>query len=139
MEKLLKSSLALIFISTFFFSVVSAEEKEKDAVESDKEKVDLLMVRDLELRSFSLSTYTLERASVDQVSIAAYYNDEELTLEVYDYDGPFYVRIGNKYSEVFYVSGGGAFDVDLGDIQSGVYSLEINAGGVRYVGHLNID
>ncbi|MDN5291498.1 MAG: hypothetical protein PWQ06_1737 [Anaerophaga sp.] len=144
-------ALLFFFVFSLFSSVVFAEgEEEDEPSESDKDKVDLLQVRDLGMRSFSISSTMASSTMTSRTKISrtngigyftAYYNSEELTLEVTDYEGQVYVSIIGGYSinEVLAVDGFGVFDIDLGDLQPGTYNLEIEAQSVTYVGTLYIE
>lgn len=142
------SALLFFFIFSLFSSVVFAEgeeEEEEEPSESDKDKVDLLQVRDLGMRSFPISSMMTSGTKTSRINgidyFTAYYNSEELTLEVTDYEGQVYVSIIGGYSinEVLVVNGFGVFDIDLGDLQPGTYNLEIEAQSVTYVGTLYIE
>lgn len=134
-------TLLFFFIFSLFSSVVFAEgDDEEEPSESDKDKVDLLRVRDLGIMSFSISR-TMTSSTNEIGYFTAYYNDEELTLEVANYEGQVYVSIIGGYSinEVFAVDGFGVFDIDLSGLQPGTYDLEIDAQSVTYVGKLYIE
>ncbi len=134
-------ALLFFFIFSLFSSVVFAEgDDEEEPSESDKDKVDLLQVRDLGMMSFSISR-TMTSSTNEIGYFTAYYNDEELTLEVTNYEGQVYVSIIGGYSinEVFAVDGFGVFDIDLSGLQPGTYDLEIDAQSVTYVGKLYIE
>jgi len=83
-------TLLFFFIFSLFSSVVFAEgDDEEEPSESDKDKVDLLRVRDLGIMSFSISR-TMTSSTNEIGYFTAYYNDEELTLEVANYEGRYY-------------------------------------------------
>ena len=134
-------ALLFFFIFSLFSSVVFAEgDDEEEPSESDKDKVDLLQVRDLGLKSYSiLGTMTYGPSKIGYFT--AYYNSDELTLEVANYEGRVYVSIIGGYSinEVFAVDDFGVFDIDLSGLQPGTYDLEIDAQSVTYVGKLYIE
>jgi hypothetical protein len=134
-------ALLFFFIFSLLSSVVFAEgDEEEEPSESDKDKVDLLQVRDLGLKSFSISG-TMALSTNDIADFTAYYNSDELTLEVANYQGAVYVSIigGYNINEVLVVDGFGVFDIDLSGLQPGTYDLEIDAQSVTYVGKLYIE
>lgn len=141
--KVTKVWAIIFFILSLFSSVVFADNDEEDIPESEKEKVDLLRVRDLGFKSFSfLKSMSASPVSTKSVGyFTAYYNNEEFTLEVEDYEGPVYVSIvgENSINEAFFVNSSGVFDIDLSGLLLGTYNLEIETKSTTYVGKLMIE
>lgn len=138
----LKYTGVLFFIFSFLFSgILVGENDEDDIPESEKEKIDLLRVRELGVRSNSISTALsdISKESESQSIVSAWYSGETISIEVYDFYGKVFVTIEGICNEVFVSPGGGVFDIGLGDIQSGIYSVEIKAGSNRYIGVLKVE
>lgn len=138
----LKYTGVLFFIFSFLFSgILVGENDEDDIPESEKEKIDLLRVRELGVRSNSISTALsdISKESESQSIVSAWYSGEKISIEVYDFYGKVFVTIEGICNEVFVSPGGGVFDIGLGDIQSGTYSVEIKAGSNRYIGVLKVE
>lgn len=138
----LKYTGVLFFIFSFLFSgILVGENDEDDIPESEKEKIDLLRVRELGVRSNSISTALsdISKESESQSIVSAWYSGEKISIEVYDFYGKVFVTIEGICNEVFVSPGGGVFDIGLGDIHSGTYSVEIKAGSNRYIGVLKVE
>ena len=140
----IKYTSYLFMILSFLFSgIVLAEndEDEEDMPESEKEKIDLLQVRELGVKSYSISSALnyISQEEESQSVVSAWFNGETISIEVNDFYGKVFVTIEGVCNDVFIARGGGIFDIELDDLLTGAYSVEIKAGSNMFIGVLNVE
>lgn len=128
---------SILLVPVLFANIVKGE-----PTQEEKERVDLLRVRDIVVRSFSIERFSAPKSV--EVSAEATFNQDEMTILVDNYNGEVVVSISGQsngafINESFYVNGSSEGNVDISSLESGEYSIEIDTANSSFVGKFVIE
>ena len=135
----------LFVITAILFSILSSgflfAENDDDVETDDGSSIDLLQIREVILKSYSLKSTA--SFSVPVYLEATLLNDE-IVLGVENYQGFVSVDVvslsgSGSVNDAFYVNGAGVQYVDVSQLTPGDYSIELNLGQSTYVGKFSIN